>query len=40
MPNLNIDVDDKTLWRWREVKTKLKAESNEDCLQKLLELVK
>jgi len=38
--NLNIDLDDKTFWRFHEVKTKLKAKTNVDCLKKLLELVK
>jgi hypothetical protein len=39
MPNINIDVDDKTLWSWREAKTKLKAKNNLDCLKKLLILL-
>jgi len=40
MPNLNVELDDKTFWRFHEVKTKLKAKTNVDCLKKLLELVK
>jgi len=40
MPNLNLTLDDPTYWRFKEVKAKLKAKTNEECLKKLMELVK
>jgi len=40
MPNINIDVDDETLWSFRQVKLILKAKNNEECLKKMIDIVK
>ena len=40
MPNLNLRIDDKTYWKFHEIKAKLKLKTNEDVLKKLMELVK
>lgn len=40
MPNLNLRIDDKTYWKFKETKTKLKAKTNEEALKKLMELVR
>lgn len=40
MPNLNFSLDDVDYWRFKEVKARLKAKTNEECLKKLMELVK
>jgi len=38
--NLSLRLDDETYWQFKKVKARLKAETNEQCLKKLLELVK
>ena len=40
MPNLNLRIDDETYWRFKAIKAKLKAKTNEDALKKLMGLVK
>jgi hypothetical protein len=40
MLNLNLRIDEKTYWKFQEIKAKLKAKTNEEALKKLMELVK
>lgn len=40
MPNLNLRIDEKTYWRFKEIKAKLKAKTNEEALKKLMGAVK
>lgn len=39
MPNLNLRMDEKTYWRFKEIKAKFKAKTNEEALKKLMEMV-
>ncbi|MDI6859883.1 MAG: hypothetical protein QMC85_05245 [Methanocellales archaeon] len=38
MPSININVDEETLWRFRELKLKFRAKNNLKFLKKLMEL--
>lgn len=40
MPNLNLRIDEKTYWRFKEIKAKLKAKTNEETLKKLMKAIK
>ena len=40
MPNINIDVDEDTLWKFRQIKLTLKAKNNMECLRKMIEIVR
>ena len=37
MPNLNLKLDEKTYWKFKEIKVRLKAKTNEEALKKLME---
>ena len=39
MSNINIDVNEETLWRFRQAKLKLRVKNNEECLKQMIELV-
>lgn len=40
MPNLNLRMDDRTYWRFQEIKAKLRTKTNEETLKKLMGMVK
>jgi len=38
MPNVNIEVNEDLLWRFRQLKIKFKTKTNTELLKKLVEL--
>jgi len=38
MPNLNIEIEEELLWRFRQLKIKLKTGFNAKTLEKIIEL--
>jgi len=38
MPNINIEVDEDIIWRFRQLKIKFRTKNNTELIEKLVEL--